>query len=68
MPIWLINGWAEPGIAAIKAVLMYLIALLGLRVTHRRTLSQWTTIDFAAEVAMGAIVGRTAMPAINRSQ
>lgn len=61
MPGWLIDGWTGTGIAAAKAVLMYLVALLGLRLTHRRTLSQWTAIDFAAAVAMGAIVGRTAV-------
>jgi hypothetical protein len=33
----------------------------GLRVAHRRTLAQWTAIDFAAAVAIGAIVGRTAI-------
>ncbi len=37
---------------------MYGTALLGLRVGERRTLAQWTTIDFAA---IGAIVGRTAL-------
>ena len=61
MPAWLIQGWAAPGIAVAKAALMYVVALLGLRVAHRRTLTQWTAIDFAAAVAMGAIVGRTAI-------
>jgi uncharacterized membrane protein YcaP (DUF421 family) len=46
---------------AVKAALMYGTALLGLRVAHRRTLAQWTAIDFAAAVAVGAIVGRTAI-------
>jgi uncharacterized membrane protein YcaP (DUF421 family) len=40
---------------------MYAIALVGLRLAHRRTLSQWTAIDFAAAVAMGAIIGQTAI-------
>ena len=40
---------------------MYAIALVGLRVAHRRTLMQWTAIDFAAAVALGAIIGRTAI-------
>ena len=47
------------GAVAAKAVLMYLAALVGLRLTYRRTLAQWTAIDFAAAVANGAIVGRT---------
>ncbi|MGB8961131.1 MAG: YetF domain-containing protein [Pseudonocardiaceae bacterium] len=61
MPEWLLDGWLGLAIAAAKAALMYLVALLGLRVAHRRTLAQWTAIDFAAAVAIGAIVGRTAI-------
>jgi uncharacterized membrane protein YcaP (DUF421 family) len=40
---------------------MYATALLGLRLAHRRTLAQWTAIDFAAAVAVGAVIGRTAV-------
>ncbi len=40
---------------------MYLTALVGLRLGERRTLAQWTIIDFATAVAIGAIVGRTAI-------
>lgn len=56
---WLASAslWA----VAAKAALMYLAALFGLRVAHRRTMAQWTAIDFAAAVAVGAIVGRTAV-------
>ena len=61
MPQWLVDGWTPPAVAAAKAVAMYAIALVGLRVAHRRTLSQWTAIDFAAAVALGAIIGRTAI-------
>lgn len=61
MPAWLVG---ESGLllsVAAKVVLMYAVALVGLRVAHRRTLAQWTAIDFAAAVAIGAIVGRTAI-------
>lgn len=61
MPSWLVSSGAVVAQTAAKAVLMYLVALLGLRIAHRRTLSQWTAIDFAAAVAIGAIVGRTAV-------
>ncbi len=44
-----------------KAALMYAVALLGLRVGQRRTLAQWTITDFITAVAVGAIVGRTAI-------
>src|SRR3954470_10710230 len=61
MPTWLV-GQADTlvGVAG-KAVLMYGTAVVGLRLAHRRTLSQWTAIDFAAAVAIGAVMGRTAV-------
>jgi uncharacterized membrane protein YcaP (DUF421 family) len=61
MPAWLTGDWPHLGAVAAKAALMYLAALVGLRLTYRRTLAQWTAIDFAAAVAIGAIVGRTAI-------
>jgi uncharacterized membrane protein YcaP (DUF421 family) len=56
--------WGQSGQlwqVAAKAALMYLVAVLALRAGQRRTLAQWTAIDFAAAVAIGAIVGRTAL-------
>ena len=61
MPSWLFSGAGPLAAVAAKAALMYVTALLGLRVAHRRTLAQWTAIDFAAAVAVGAIIGRTAV-------
>jgi uncharacterized membrane protein YcaP (DUF421 family) len=61
MPNWLVSGWIELGVAAAKAVAMYVVALIGLRIASRRTLAQWTAIDFTAAVAVGAIIGRTAV-------
>lgn len=58
---WLTGNWQTLGTVAAKAALIYLVALGGLRVSPRRTLAQWTAIDFAAAVAIGAIVGRTAI-------
>ncbi len=58
---WLTSPWSDLVVVAAKAVLMYATALLGLRLGERRTLAQWTIIDFAAAVAVGAIVGRTAV-------
>ena len=58
---WLSGSWPDLAIAAAKAVLMYLTALVGLRLGERRTMAQWTGIDFAATVAIGAIIGRTAV-------
>jgi uncharacterized membrane protein YcaP (DUF421 family) len=59
VPDWLGGQGDELVEVVVKALLMYVVALAGLRVAHRRTLSQWTAIDFAAAVAIGAILGRT---------
>lgn len=58
---WLTGGAGDVWMVAAKAALIYLVAVIGLRVAQRRTLSQWTAIDFAASVAVGAIIGRTAL-------
>jgi uncharacterized membrane protein YcaP (DUF421 family) len=58
---WLTSPWPELAVVAAKAGLMYGTALVCLRLAQRRTLAQWTIIDFAAAVAVGAIVGRTAI-------
>jgi len=63
MPSWFFQDWSTIGEVAAKAALIYVVALLGFGVAHRRTLSQWTAIDFAAAVAIGAIIGRTAVAA-----
>jgi len=59
MHAWLTAQGPGLGIVAAKAALIYTVAVLGLRTSQRRTLAQWTAIDFAAAVAVGAIIGRT---------
>lgn len=61
MPSWLTGQTGELAGVAGKAALMYATTVVGLRIAHRRTLAQWTAIDFAAAVAIGAVVGRTAV-------
>lgn len=61
MHSWLTGQGAGLGIVAAKATLMYLATVIGLRIGQRRTLAQWTAIDFAAAVALGAIIGRTSL-------
>ena len=56
---WISGNWPELGIVAGKAALIYATALVGLRLGERRTLAQWSIIDFATAVAIGAIIGRT---------
>lgn len=61
MPSWIAGSPHALIAVAVKAVLIYATAVVGLRIAHRRTLAQWTAIDFAAAVAVGAIIGRTAL-------
>lgn len=61
MPVWIVGHERMLVETAVKAALIYLVALLALRLAHRRTLSQWTAIDFSAAIAIGAIMGRTAV-------
>ncbi|TWP37937.1 DUF421 domain-containing protein [Leekyejoonella antrihumi] len=58
---WFIGNWQHLGGVVGKAVLMYAVAMVGLRAGERRTLAQWRIIDFVAAVAIGAVVGRTAI-------
>jgi uncharacterized membrane protein YcaP (DUF421 family) len=44
---------------AVKAVLMFTVTIVGLRLGERRTLAQLGAFDFAVAVAIGAIIGRT---------
>ena len=58
---WLTGSAALLGIVAAKATLIYLTAVFGLRLGERRALARWTVTDAAAAVAIGAIIGRTAV-------
>lgn len=60
---WLIGGWPQLGLVALKAVFMFVLAAIGLRLAERRTMAQWSIIDVVTAVAIGAIVGRTALAA-----
>jgi len=53
-------GGAALGWAALKAVLMFVVAVGGLRLGERRTLAQLGAFDFAVAVAVGALIARTA--------
>jgi uncharacterized membrane protein YcaP (DUF421 family) len=56
----LVGGTGGLGWVAVKAVLMFAVAVVGLRLGERRTLAQLGAFDFAVAVAIGAIIGRTA--------
>lgn len=57
---WLVSDVsAIPGVA-VKVVLLYVAALIGLRLTVRRVAGQITIYDAVAMVTVGAIIGRTA--------
>jgi uncharacterized membrane protein YcaP (DUF421 family) len=56
----LAGGAGALGWVAVKAVLMFAVAVIGLRLGERRTLAQLGAFDFAVAVAIGSIIGRTA--------
>ena len=58
---WWTSSTGDLAVVALKVVVIYSVALVALRIGERRTLAQWTIIDFAAAVAVGAIIGRTAV-------
>jgi hypothetical protein len=55
----LIGGTDGLGWIAVKAVLMFTVTIVGLRLGERRTIAQLGAFDFAVAVAIGAIIGRT---------
>jgi uncharacterized membrane protein YcaP (DUF421 family) len=55
----LVGGTSGLGWVAVKAVLIFSVAVIGLRLGERRTLAQLGAFDFAVAVAIGAIIGRT---------
>src|SRR5258708_8849631 len=59
VPEW-IGGAGGLGWVAVKAVLLFAVAVIGLRLGERRTLAQLSAFDFAVAVAIGAIIGRGA--------
>src|SRR5262245_20612564 len=56
----LIGSASGLGWVAVKAVLLFAVAVIGLRLGERRTLAQLSAFDFAVAVALGAIIGRGA--------
>ena len=56
----LFGGAGGLGWVAVKAVLLFAVAVVGLRLGERRTLAQLSAFDFTVAVAIGSIIGRTA--------
>jgi uncharacterized membrane protein YcaP (DUF421 family) len=56
----LIGGAGSLGWVAVKAVLLFTVAVIGLRLGERRTIAQLSAFDFTVAVAIGAIIGRGA--------
>lgn len=58
--MWLIGQWNTVWMVAVKTLLLYVTALVGLRLGTRRTLAQMSLFDFVTALAVGAVIGRTA--------
>jgi uncharacterized membrane protein YcaP (DUF421 family) len=57
---WFVGQGTDLWHTAVKAVLLFLVAVVGFRFGERRTFAQLAPFDFVAVVSVGAIVGRTA--------
>lgn len=57
---YLVGQYAQLGWTALKTLLLFTVAIIGLRLSGRRMLAQLNVFDFVVAVAVGAIVGRTA--------
>lgn len=57
----LTGPWSDLGDAAVKAILLYVTVLVLLRVGERRTLSDLAPFDIVALVALGSLMGQTAV-------
>jgi uncharacterized membrane protein YcaP (DUF421 family) len=55
----LVGGAGGLGWVVVKAVLLFAVAVIGLRLGERRTIAQLAAFDFVVAVAIGAIIGRT---------
>ncbi len=55
----LFGGAGGLGWVVVKAVLLFAVAVVGLRLGERRTLAQLNAFDFTVAVAIGSIIGRT---------
>lgn len=60
---WVFASWTEVWQASAKMAVLFLMAVLALRLTERRTVARFSAFDFVASVAVGAIIGRTATSA-----
>ncbi|MFH9818249.1 DUF421 domain-containing protein [Streptomyces sp. NPDC017230] len=60
---WLVGDGTTLWHTAIKAVLLFLVAVAGFRLGERRTLAELAAFDFAAVVSVGAVIGRTSTAA-----
>ena len=57
----LVGGAGGLGWVAVKAVLIFAVTVIGLRLGEQRTLAQIGAFDFAVAVATGSIIGGTAI-------
>ncbi|HUO40410.1 MAG TPA: DUF421 domain-containing protein, partial [Mycobacterium sp.] len=57
---YLIGHCSALGWTALKALLLFAVTVIGLRLSERRILAELNVFDLAVIVAVGAIIGRTA--------
>lgn len=56
----ILGHYSALGWTAVKALLLFSVTVIGLRLSQRRILAELNVFDLAVIVAVGAIIGRTA--------
>ena len=56
-----LGDWHMTAYACLKALILFIVVAAAFRVTQRRTLAEFTPFDWLTAVAVGSIVGRTAV-------
>lgn len=54
-------GWADAAMVVISTIAVYVAFLVLLRVVGQRALAAMSSFDFAAAIALGAVMGRTVL-------
>lgn len=61
MESWFTASWSTIGFVSLSTSAIYISSLIGIRLAGRRTVSQISALDFVVTIALGSIIGATAV-------
>lgn len=62
MDVNLWSNWAQVGGSVVRAVVIYVVAVVAVRIAGRRTLAQMSAFDIVVTIALGTLVASSALP------